>query len=203
VIYTFMMNTSQFYSNAGQDEFAFKLNNKKTNGFYLEIGCGDPIFENNTIFLESIGWSGISIDYVQHDYSNRKNKYFKENALEISYKHFLRENNTPKIIDYLSLDIDLSTTDCLSRLPLNEYTFKVITIEHDAYRFGDGPRSAQRKILTNAGYYLLCADVTTPPLFENQYFEDWWVHPSYINIYNFKHLTCEKEQSKNIRTKLS
>ena len=198
-----MMNTSQFYSNAGQDEFAFKLNNKKTNGFYLEIGCGDPIFENNTIFLESIGWSGISIDYVQHDYSNRKNKYFKENALEISYKHFLRENNTPKIIDYLSLDIDLSTTDCLSRLPLNEYTFKVITIEHDAYRFGDGPRSAQRKILTNAGYYLLCADVTTPPLFENQYFEDWCVHPSYINIYNFKHLTCEKEQSKNIRTKLS
>ena len=96
-----MMNTSQFHSNAGQDEFAFKLNNKKTNGFYLEIGCGDPIFENNTIFLESIGWSGISIDYVQHDYSNRKNKYFKENALEISYKHFLRENNTPKIIDYL------------------------------------------------------------------------------------------------------
>lgn len=198
-----MVNTSQFYSNAGQDEFAFKLNNKKTNGFYLEIGCGDPIFENNTIFLESIGWSGISIDYVQHDYSNRKNKYFKENALEISYKHFLRENKAPKIIDYLSLDIDLATTDCLSRLPLNEYTFKVITIEHDAYRFGDGPRSAQRKILTNAGYYLLCADVTTPPLFENQYFEDWWVHPSYINIYNFKHLTCEKEQSKNIRTKLS
>lgn len=197
-----MMNTSEFYSNAGQDEFAFKLNSKKTNGFYLEIGCGDPILENNTIFLESIGWSGISIDYVQHDYSNRKNKYFKENALEISYKHFLRENNTPKIIDYLSLDIDLSTTECLNRLPLNEYAFKVITIEHDAYRFGDAPRSAQRKILTNAGYYLLCADVTTPPLFENQYFEDWWVHPSYINIYNFKHLLCERVQSKTIRTKL-
>jgi len=197
-----MMNTDQFYSNAGQDEFAFKLNNKKTNGFYLEIGCGDPTFENNTIFLESVGWSGISIDYVKCDYSGRKNKYFNENALEISYKHFLRENNAPKIIDYLSLDIDLSTTDCLYKLPLNEYVFKVITIEHDSYRFGDSPRSAQRKLLINAGYYLLCGDITTPPLFEYQYFEDWWVHPSYINIYNFKHLKCEKEQSKNIRSKL-
>lgn len=196
------MNTYQFYSNAGQDEFAFKLNNKKTNGYYVEIGCGDPLFENNTMFLESVGWSGISIDCVSYDYSGRKNKYFKENALELSYKYFFRENNVPKIIDYLSLDIDLSTTDCLVKLPLNEYSFKVITIEHDSYRFGDAPRVAQRKILTNAGYFLMCANVTTPPLFENQYFEDWWVHPSYINVYNFKHLKCENELSRNIREKL-
>lgn len=198
-----MMNTDQFYSNAGQDEFAFKLNNKKTSGFYLEIGCGDPTFHNNTMYLESVGWSGISIDRDKYDYSSRKNKYFQENALEISYKYFFRENNVPKILDYLSLDIDLSSTDCLYKLPLNEYAFKIITIEHDSYRFGDSPRNAQRKLLINSGYHLLCGDVTGPPLLEHQYFEDWWVHPSYINVYNFKHLQCERQQSSFIRSLLN
>ena len=107
------------------------------------------------------------------------------------YPYLFLEYKVPKIIDYLSLDIDENTTECLEKIPLDKYQFKVITIEHDSYRFGTVPRDVQRKILQNAGYYLLCQDLTCPPLFNTQYFEDWWINPKFIDTNHTKYLKCQ------------
>jgi hypothetical protein len=73
--------------------------------------------------------------------------------------------------DYLSLDVDDATLATLQNIPLDRMRFKVITIEHDAYRVGPAPREAMREILTAAGYTLAVADVRCG----GGEFEDWWI----------------------------
>ena len=50
------------YSYGGVDSLVnniFKNNNK---GFYVDIGCGHPVKNNNTYLLNKKGWHGINID---------------------------------------------------------------------------------------------------------------------------------------------
>ena len=35
---------------------------KKKKGFYIDIGCNHPVFNNNTFLLHQKGWEGINID---------------------------------------------------------------------------------------------------------------------------------------------
>lgn len=182
---------NMFYSSAHQDKFVYNILNKNNNGYFIDIGSNEPIIGNNSYFLESVGWNGICIEVEKLNYSSRKCNYINFNAVELSYKYLFLEHKVPKIIDYLSLDIDENTTDCLEKMPLDRYQFKVITIEHDSYRFGTVPRDVQRKILQNAGYYLLCQDLTCPPLFNTQYFEDWWINPKFIDTNHTKYLKCQ------------
>ena len=56
-----------------QDRFVDMVLQKKRNGFFLDIGAGQdgarrrPInFFSNTYYFESLGWSGIAIDYDQY-----------------------------------------------------------------------------------------------------------------------------------------
>lgn len=79
------------------------------------------------------------------------------------------------MVDYLSLDIDGYYDVVLKKIPFKNYTFKVITIEHDFYRYGEVFRQQERQILSSLGYYLLCPDVSHPACGS---FEDWWIHPS-------------------------
>jgi hypothetical protein len=71
--------------------------------------------------------------------------------------------------------------------------FKVITIEHDAYRYGNIYRDKEREILTALGYYLLCADVSDHG-FE---FEDWWIHPDFFPPLFFQQLASLDLQGKD------
>lgn len=171
----------KFYSQANQDEFVYNILKKKTDGIFVDIGSNDPMYWNNSFFLESIGWNGISIDKEKYDYSQRKCKFYVQDALEINYENIFKENNLPSVIDYLSLDIDYYTLDCLKKIPLDKYRFKTITIEHDHYRFHDLLRFEQREILLKHGYYLLCSDITCLPLTPDQYFEDWWIDRNQID----------------------
>ena len=169
----------EFCSQASQDEFAYALLytllGKEDAGYYLEIGAGHPKINNNSYCLEkNLGWQGISMDISNaHDwYSNRNNLLLVENAVVSDYDTILKY--APQSIDYLSLDIDGNYDTVLDRLPTDDHIFKVITIEHDFYRFGEHYRAKERQILTSRGYYLLCPDVSCIGLT----FEDWWIHPS-------------------------
>jgi hypothetical protein len=54
---------NQAKSQAGQELFVIAMTQGKTNGTWLELGCGHPIGSNNTFLLEKkLDWSGISID---------------------------------------------------------------------------------------------------------------------------------------------
>ncbi len=160
----------QSYSQASQDRFVYfllyELLDKQDDGYYLEIGAGHPINGNNSyLFEKNLGWKGVSIDIDKASkkiwYSVRQNPLLIEDATQSDYKSILEP--FPQVIDYLSLDIDSNYDIVLQRMPFNDHIFKIITIEHDFYRFGDKYKRDERMILTSLGYYLLCPDVCAAP----------------------------------------
>lgn len=175
----------QFYSQASQDQFVdcilHQIIGQQDSGYYLEIGAGHPICGNNTYFLEKqYGMQGVSID-ISGEFekcwsSARQNPLLVEDSTQTDYQSILA--TFPHVIDYLSLDIDSDYDVVLRQIFLSDHIFKVITIEHDFYRFGDKFRKDERDILSSLGYYLLCPDVSVMFNGKDSIFEDWWVHPS-------------------------
>jgi len=169
-----------FHSQAGQDDFVhtilYNLLGKQDTGYYLEIGAGEPIYINNTyVFEKDYDWQGISIDIsdnlMPRWYAERNNVLISKDATQLDYSSILTE--FPQVIDYLSLDVDGYYDIVLKNVLQSSHVFKIITIEHDAYRYGDIYRSKEREILTAFGYYLLCPNVSNV----GAVFEDWWIHP--------------------------
>lgn len=164
-----------------QDSFVLKILQEKTNGTFLEIGSGHPVEGNNTYLLEKqFNWTGLAIDIDKNNCSlyneNRISTCVREDALRFNYEKYLVENNFPKRIDYLQIDVDDTPRHAnllaLIRIPLSNYRFNVITIEHDSIRdFTLKPmRDCQRMILSSFGYELILQG-------EN---EDFWVDKSVI-----------------------
>ena len=50
------------YSYGGVDLLILNIFKNQKNGFYLDIGCGHPIKNNNTYLLNKKGWNGMNID---------------------------------------------------------------------------------------------------------------------------------------------
>lgn len=190
-----------FYSSVSQDEFVANLLKFKKNGYCMDIGSCHSTESNNTFYFQSLDWSCISVEIdssYNESYSTRKNGvHLNENALEVNYEAVLSEYEFPEVIDYLSLDVDTCSLDVLRILPLDKYKFKVITIEHDAYLYGDKYMSPQRKILTDNGYKLLCSNVLVPNPGHSGYngedcpFEDWWVYPQEFNQEDLEKVECD------------
>lgn len=177
-----------YFSDAKQDAFVCNMLKFPRKGYYLDIGSAHSAKHNNTFYLDRLGLKGICIEYdsMWNDtYKNRVNcNYMNKDALTLDYNLLLDSNNFSNEVDYLSLDIDELSLDVLKKIPFDRYQFKVITIEHDYYRFEDKLRGPQRDILLNNGYLLLCADVyVEQPTFptEMSSFEDWWVHPKFFS----------------------
>jgi hypothetical protein len=191
---------NEFYSDAKQDQFAANILDFKKNGYCVDIGSHDSIISNNSYFFEKLDWKSISVEIessYNQSYSSRRNGvHLNTNALQINYKKIFEDYKFPKSIDYLSLDIDTLSVDVLKILPLNDYRFKVITIEHDCYLYGDKYRSEQRSILSSYGYLLLCSDVyVEQPGYEGKEypFEDWWVDPSEFDQELIEKIKCHNK----------
>jgi hypothetical protein len=170
------------YSQAGQDIFVLSFFGDDYAGYFLDIGCALPKDINNTMLLEEHGWHGVSLDInnLTNEWKVRNTPFVCINALECDYEKLLETHNIPKVIDYLSLDIEGNGLRFLALKKIFEANveFKIITIEHDAYRgYGDTERTTQRQFLTERGYFLLCSNVTITP----NPFEDWWINPKYLN----------------------
>ncbi len=195
-----LSNGENFHSQANQDEFVYALLygllGKQDKGYYLEIGAGEPAHINNTYFFEkSLQWDGVSIDIsdnlAERWYAQRKNLLLSEDATQSNYSAILQA--LPRVIDYLSLDIDGYYDIVLEALVKANRVFKVITIEHDSYRYGDLYRGKERQILTRLGYYLLCSNVSN----NGCAFEDWWIHPDFFPSDVFSKLTSLDLQEKD------
>lgn len=175
----------RFYSDAKQDEFVANILNFKENGYCVDIGSCHSIYSNNTFAFQDLGWTSLSVEiesrYNDSYPSTRKlGTHLNENALKVDYKKEFEENEFPQTIDYISIDIDTLSTNVLKFIPFDEYTFKVITIEHDAYLHGDQYRKPQREFLEEKGYLLLCSNVYVEQdgYYGKEYpFEDWWIYP--------------------------
>lgn len=188
----------QFNSDAKQDQFVANILNFKKDGYCVDIGSCNSITSNNSYYFQNDDWTSISVEIeslYNESYSSRKNGvHLNENALGIDYKKQFEEYEFPKSIDYLSLDVDTLSLDVLKLLPLDEYRFKVITIEHDGYLYGDKYREPQRGILNSHGYLLLCSNVyVEQPGYEGKEFpfEDWWIDPSEFDNDLIERLKCD------------
>tara|TARA_B100001758_G_scaffold247544_1_gene265857 strand:+ start:11027 stop:11869 length:843 start_codon:yes stop_codon:yes gene_type:complete len=190
-----------YNSQAGQDKFVVNVLNGKKNGYFLEIGSAFPIRMNNTYILENLFlWEGIMIEngYDKalgeeggnwlEDYKKlrKKSKHVIEDATKIDYKNLLKDY--PKNFDYLQIDIEAkngSTIKTLEKLDseiMDKYKFAVITFEHDYYAAGKYKytREKSREIFKKRGYFMVFGDINCGD--PNFVFEDWWVHPSLVNM---------------------
>lgn len=177
---TELKRTSQY----GQDEFAWLMLEKKSNGTCLDIGSGWPQRDSNSAGLERIGWSCICIDSGKDGTSEdpgwreRAHMPVIDDATAHDYSYLAEKH-----MDYLSLDVDESSAEALAQLlrTARGTTFSVITIEHDEYRFGPEIRERERSMLTMAGYDLLCPAVYPEDQWRSIVWEDWWVRPGWVS----------------------
>lgn len=183
------------YSQAGQDIFVSKILKLKKNGYFLEIGSNDPIFNSNTYLLEKeLNWKGLMVEYdksfTEQYKLQRPNSFYEINdARIVNYIKFLDENNFPVNMDYLQIDLDVDNKSTLDTLLLldktvfDKYKFATITFEHDIYT-GDfyQTQKISREIFSKRGYILIFPNVKV--YWENDYkpFEDWYVHPDLVDI---------------------
>lgn len=173
-----------YYSDDRQDEFVANLLKFKRDGTYVDIGSCASVGSNNSYFFESLGWRGICIEkdpQFNSSYETRTCKFLNEDATTIDYRKLFEDQNFPKSIDYLSLDVDAASTEVLAALPLDDYRFKVITIEHDSHVYGDKYKGPQRAVLLAAGYFLLGDGVLNQSgrnIGAEHAWEDWWIWPA-------------------------
>lgn len=172
------MNEPRSYSQVGQDLFALSMFPTGYKGTFLDIGCKWPEKINNTKLLEEHGWDGVSIDIDDYseDWKSRKTKYIQANAFTFDYSTL----DLPKVIDYLSLDINpyAGARFHMLRILLRYFEFKVITIEHELYLgYFDQEVKPQRDLLRALGYTLKVKNVEN----EERPFEDWWLFEKYID----------------------
>lgn len=176
-----------FYSQIGQDEFVLNIFNKyldqKKPGTFLDIGCHDFSYISNTYFFEKeLNWRGIGIDietkYEQGWLDNRKQSVFiAGDATTIDYGKLLSDNNMPKVIDYLSLDLEPPplTLKALQRLFESDYIFNIVTYETDYYRedqYGSGSlRIPSQELFKSKGYVLIQEGIQ----------DDYYIHSSLIS----------------------
>jgi len=171
-------NHSQCY----QDMFVLSMLNGKRKGSFVEIGCDDAYFNNNTVLLEkTFDWIGISIDIdpvKTEKFSKKRNsEVITADATKIDFKTLLVKDE----YDYLQLDCEPASTtfEILKRIPLERVKFAVITFEHDNYCDDNHEiKKLSRKYLQSYGYTLVVTNIA-----EDNYsdFEDWYVHPDLVD----------------------
>lgn len=156
------------YSQIGQDLLVVKYLRQKQQGLFVDIGCGFPTNINNTYLLEKeFNWTGLSLDLVDRkDPDGKSWNDIRPNstrvlldALIVNYELLFLKYKLPKVIDYLSIDLEPphKTLECLYRIPFDKFIFNCITFETDEYRDSQGPTRAElsRKYLKERGYCLI------------------------------------------------
>ena len=176
-------------SQLGQDELVDQILKSKTNGFFLDIGACYPEYMSNTHFFEmERGWTGVGVDIeekYQSLWKERRPKSFfhLEDATKVDYQKLLDSVNAPKVVDYLSIDVDPPTTlslESLYKVFETDYSFNVITFECDYG--GDvecnfqrkGTRDESRKFLMDRGYILV--KEIYDRVKTHYHVDDLWIH---------------------------
>ena len=94
--------------------------------------------------------------------------------LGVTLERVLDDLHAPRVIDYLSMDIEGHEFEVLRVFPFDRYKFLTMTVEHNSYSVGSAHRDRLRELLTGHGYILDRADVLTP---DGKPYEDWYVRP--------------------------
>ena len=133
----------QTFSQNGEDGILREILRriKIEKGFFVEIGSGDGL-ENNTRLLLETGWEGVWIDGGEDccSLAGKVNQKFVDNGkIKIRNSLVTAENvnrlmsdlKVPKVIDVLSLDVDLNTYHVWEKL--DKTSAKVAIVEYNGF----------------------------------------------------------------------
>jgi hypothetical protein len=203
-----------YHSQASQDKFILNVLKKKRDGTFLELGGHHPININNTYILEKeFGWKGIMVEYDEKYLDgykeHRENSvHIISDATKIDYKKLFEDNEMPRNVDYLQVDLEAnngSTMETLEKLDaeiFDKHTFAVVTFEHDYYCAGEykSTREKSREIFKKRGYVSVFEDVHERE--PSVVFEDWYVHPDLVDMDYIKNLK-DKNAHKYIKNTMT
>jgi FkbM family methyltransferase len=103
--------------------------------------------------------------YFSNDFHSQSRKISKTYKLNtISLNDLLIKNNSPKIIDYLSIDTEGSEFEILKTVNFKKYKFRVITCEHNY----SNNRKKINKLLILNGYKRVLEEILNV--------DDWYVY---------------------------
>lgn len=167
------------HSQAGQTLWVLDTLKGLHGGKFLDVGANDPVVISNTFALEDqCGWKGFLLDNDPNCIRDLREQRLST-VIECDSTKFDYASLPVRDFDYLSLDVDSATLDSLKKLLADGVTFRTATVEHDSYRFGNGPRDEIRALLQNAGYSMVLANVCNP-YSPGLPYEDWWVDPKRV-----------------------
>ena len=189
------------FSQAGQELWVREILDNKQNGFFVEVGAYDGVQLSNTFFLEKeLNWNGICIEANSEYFSKLETtrNSININKAVMDYKGFckfedmhtykttnpgpntvecdtlhsiLLENNCPKDIDYMSLDIEGHELVALESLDFNMWNITLFTIEHNLY-LGDATlKNSVYEFMVSKGYERTVENVFVP---NHGPVEDWY-----------------------------
>ena len=95
------------YSLDGEDLFVEKYFRKKFTGIYVDVGCYNPVYLNNTYLLHKKNWNGINIDTSQ--FSIDLFNYMRPN--DLNYNYAISNKNEVIKLYYQKELSQLSTTE--------------------------------------------------------------------------------------------
>lgn len=121
--------------------------------------------------------SGIS-NFSQAGVSGRISEEGNIEVNTTSIDKILIEFNCPKIIDYISLDVEGHEYNVLEMFPFSEYKFILMTVEHNLYLGSDANKKKINEILTKNGYSIYRENVEHM----GYQFEDWYINNNYLEI---------------------
>jgi FkbM family methyltransferase len=200
-----------YYSQSNQDKWVVEFLKFKKNGYFVDLGAYDGIQTSNTYYMENnLGWEGICIEANPSVYQslieNRKSKninvalnnyvgecFFTNDKITTTgikvpcntLDNILNENNVPKDIDYLSIDIEGYEYIVLKDFNFKEWNIGLITVEHNLYCDGNERKDNLYQLLTNNGFTrvvedALCLDKN--PLYYNKPYEDWYINSNLLIV---------------------
>lgn len=186
----------KYYSQAGQDKWVME---KVREGFFVDVGAYDGIESSNTYLLEQRGWKGVCIEANESviEILKKNRKWVVSSAVaefdgEIRFSGdkvndngnlvrcaklstILKEIDAPKIIDYLSIDVEGYEMNVLEGMDFQEYHVRYITIEHNIYLEGPARKNKIYEYLTLHGFVRVQEDVKCQdPNYFNLPYEDWY-----------------------------
>lgn len=172
-------------SQAGQTRFAAHVLNYKRGGTFVDFGCAHPIEWNNSFALEAeLGWGGLLLDSSAATCAlcqqQRKGTVVCADATKFDFAPAFC--TLGPVLDYASVDVDeFQVAALLNLMACADHTgtrFRVMTIETDAYRFGEGPRTRIVDMLCSRGYDLIADRVKS----QGCDFETFWVDPALVDM---------------------
>jgi FkbM family methyltransferase len=131
----------------------------------IETDCVWKKSNEKLLFIENGVLSTLN-EFKDSDMHTR-NSQTEYSVNTISLNDLLEKNNSPKVIDYLSIDTEGSEFEILNSFDFSKYEIKIITVEHNYTQ----SREKIFNLLSINGYNRVLTDVSA--------YDDWYLLENY------------------------